>query len=298
MGLRIFYHPEYYADIGEHVFPMEKYGLIVERLKSEGLVKEEEIITPYFPQNEDILLVHTREYLEKVKNISLSYRELMILEIPLTEQVVTAFYWHVGGTISALQIALERGVGINVGGGFHHAFPDHGEGFCLFNDIAISLKKGLEGKWFEKAIIVDCDLHQGNGNAFIFRDEERVFTLSIHQERNYPFPKMKSDLDIGLEDGTGDEEYLRLLGEALPSILDEFKPQVLFYIAGADPFKEDVLGGLRLSKGGLRRRDELVKEEANKRGIASVVTLGGGYAQKLEDTVDIHFQTIKVFLEK
>lgn len=287
----IFYSPEYYADIGEHVFPMKKYHLVVNELKK--LIKEE-ISTPEYPDEEDILLVHTYQYLHKLKTISLSFWEEARLELPLSTQLLRASYWHTGGSIDALKTSLEKGAGISVGGGFHHAYPDHGEGFCVLNDVAIALRKGLKEKWFTKSLILDCDLHQGNGNAFIFRDEESVFTFSIHQENNYPFPKEKSDLDIGLEDGTEDEEYLSILKTALSTTLDNFQPEVIVYIAGADPYEKDLLGGLKITKDGLRKRDEIVREEAKQRNIPVMLTLGGGYALNVEDTVSIHLQSILV----
>ncbi len=292
----LYYHPEYFANLGNHVFPMEKYSLVLEELKKKGHIKDEEIISPEYPQDEDILLVHTPQYYSRVKTLSLSYPEILRLELPLTREVVCAFHWHVGGTISALKNALRVGKGINVGGGFHHAFPDHGEGFCLFNDVAIAIRKGLRENWFSRVLIIDLDLHQGNGNAFIFREEKEVFTFSIHQEENYPLPKIPGDRDVGLPDGTGDEEYLAILERELSLIFKTFSPEVVIYIAGVDPFKGDILGGLNLTREGMRRRDELVRDWVNRYQIPVVVTLGGGYARRLEDTVSLHAQTLEVFL--
>ncbi len=292
----LYYHPEYFANLGNHVFPMEKYSLVLEELKKKGHIKDEEIISPEYPQDEDILLVHTPEYYSRVKTLSLSYPEILRLELPLTREVVRAFHWHVGGTISALKNALRGGKGINVGGGFHHAFPDHGEGFCLFNDVAIAIRKGLKENWFSRVLIIDLDLHQGNGNAFIFREEKEVFTFSMHQEENYPLPKIPGDRDIGLPDGTGDEKYLAILEKELSLIFKTFSPEVVIYIAGVDPFKGDILGGLNLTREGMRRRDELVRDWVNRYQIPVVVTLGGGYARRLEDTVSLHAQTLEVFL--
>ncbi len=294
----IFYTPEYYAPIGEHVFPMEKYSLIVDKLRKERIIPPNGVKRPLFPKEEDILLVHEASYLEKLKTGNMSPKEIMILELPYSPELLRSAYWHTGGTISAIISSLQEGIGINVGGGFHHAFPDHGEGFCVFNDVAVGLMKALREGWIERGAVLDCDLHQGNGTAYIFREHPEIFTFSIHQENNYPIPKPPSDLDIGLKDGTSDEEYLNILSYHIPRLLQKHRPQLVLYIAGADPYREDRLGGLSLSKEGLKKRDKLIIEEVRKRGIPLVITLGGGYSIRLEDTVDIHTQTISLALKE
>jgi acetoin utilization deacetylase AcuC-like enzyme len=198
-------------------------------------------------------------------------------------------------TIQACKEALKTGIGVHIGGGFHHAFPNHGEGFCILNDIAIGIRRCLKDKDIKKAMVIDCDLHQGNGTAVIFQNDPNVFTFSIHQEHNYPI-KEKSDLDIGLEDGVGDEEYVACLESRVPSLLKEFKPDLVLYLAGADPYKEDQLGGLALTIEGLRKRDELVIGEARKAKIPVATVFGGGYAREVKDTVTIHINTIKIGL--
>jgi acetoin utilization deacetylase AcuC-like enzyme len=187
-------------------------------------------------------------------------------------------------------------VGIHLGGGWHHAFPDHGEGFCVLNDMACAIRT-LQTTGIQRILIVDCDLHQGNGNAYIFRNDPKVFTFSIHQQHLYPLAKPKSDLDIGLEAGISDEKYLNLLESNVPQILENFKPEFILYQAGADPYKDDRLGNLNLSIEGLNQRDEFIRDLAIKQDIPLALTLGGGYAYKLEDTVQIHFNTVKVFLK-
>jgi acetoin utilization deacetylase AcuC-like enzyme len=194
-------------------------------------------------------------------------------------------------------LALEEGVAVNVGGGFHHAYPDHGEGFCVLNDFAVAIRSLQKNKIVERAMTVDCDVHQGNGTAAIFGGDHTVFTLSIHQENNYPYPKPPSSLDINLDDGVGDEEYLRELAKGLDGALAEFNPDLIFYMAGADPYRDDQLGGLRLSLEGLQRRDRLVFEKARAKNIPVAVTLAGGYARRLEDTIQIHSNTIHVAKE-
>lgn len=194
--------------------------------------------------------------------------------------------------MAACDIAFSGSLGIHVGGGFHHAFPDHGEGFCVLNDIAVAVRRALKANQARRALIVDCDLHQGNGTAAIFSGDASVFTFSIHQENNYPFFKPKSSLDIGLRDRAGDKEYLGALSDHMPKIISDFKPELIMYVAGADPYKDDQIGGLSLTKAGLRRRDEFVFNQALNYGIPVAVVLAGGYARNGSDTVDIHYTTI------
>jgi acetoin utilization deacetylase AcuC-like enzyme len=241
--------------------------------------------------------VHTRPYLDKLKKATLSPQEILTLELPYSAALVEASRICVGGTILTAKTALEEGACVHLGGGFHHAFADHGEGFCLLNDVACAAKSCLKQGGIRKVLILDCDLHQGNGTAQIFQDCRDVFTFSIHQENNYPAFKPPGDLDIGLDDGTADQEYLTALKENLPRIFERFKPELVFYIAGADPYQLDQLGGLFLSLAGLSRRDELVLTLVKENGAALAVVFGGGYAVDINDTVIIHYNTARLTLE-
>ncbi len=247
--------------------------------------------------SKEILLVHTKTYLEKLNQGTLSPQEIFTLELPHSKNLVKASCICVGGTILAAKLALRDGVCIHLGGGFHHAFTDHGEGFCVLNDVACATKfcQGLRD--IDRIMIVDCDLHQGNGNANIFRNCSSVFTFSIHQQNNYPGIKPPSDLDIGLADGTGDKEYLDAIQKNLPRLFKEIQPQLIFYIAGADPYLKDQLGGLSLSVEGLSRRDEYIFALAKQNAASIAVVLGGGYALDINDTVRIHYNMVKKGLE-
>lgn len=293
--IRLVYSKDYAVDIGDHVFPTSKYKLIRENiLKSPALKDRISFVSPHSAREDDILLAHTKEYLDKLLQGTISRDEMMRMELPFSKELVDASLLCCGGTILATQIALSDSLGIHMGGGFHHAFPDHGEGFCVLNDIAVAVKRLVRYGPVKKALIVDCDLHQGNGTAAIFAQDKDVFTFSIHQEDNYPFFKPHSNLDIGLKSGAGDKEYLSALERNIPPIIKEFKPDFLMYVAGADPYKEDQLGGLKLTKEGLGRRDEYVFTLAKDNAIPVSVVLAGGYAFRESDTVDIHCATIKI----
>lgn len=292
--IRLIFSKGYAVDIGEHVFPTSKYKLIKDKiLKTPALKERVDFVSPKPARDEDILLAHDATYLDKLKSGTLSREEIMRMELPYSKQLVDASILCCGGTILATQIALQDMLGIHIGGGFHHAFPDHGEGFCVLNDIAVAVKRLIKYGPVKKALIIDCDLHHGNGTAAIFPQDKNVFTFSIHQENNYPFIKPHSSLDIGLEDGAGDSEYIEALSDNIPEIIKDFKPEFLMYVAGADPYKEDQLGALKLTKEGLKKRDELVYGLAKKSSIPVAVVLAGGYAFHESDTVDIHFNTIK-----
>lgn len=245
--------------------------------------------------------MHEKNYLDKLKKGTLTDEEIFRLELPYSKGIVRAALLCCGGTILASEIALTDRLGIHIGGGFHHAFPDHGEGFCVLNDIAVAVRHMMKIKCVEKAMIIDCDLHHGNGTSAIFSNDPNVFTFSIHQQNNYPFFKPKSNLDIGLRDRAGDKEYLRALYENIPKIISDFKPDFLIYVAGADPYKDDRIGGLALTKEGLKKRDEFIFRQAINYTIPIAVVLAGGYAFREEDTVDIHYNTItsglKLFYE-
>ena len=292
LPFKIVYHDGYDLQLGAHVFPSQKFRLVRDALVGQGLADPADILTPQPATDEDVLRVHTREWVEKLQQNRLTATERMRLEIPCSAETVAAFWLAAGGSILAARCALQDKFAANLGGGFHHAFPGHGEGFCMLHDVAIAIRRLQSDGTIRNAMVVDTDVHQGNGTAAIFASDRSVFTLSIHQLNNYPVPKPASDLDIHLDDCTEDEEYLNLLGQGLKESLDRFQPDLIFYIAGADPYREDQLGGLWLSLGGLRRRDELVFGEALRRGIPVAITLAGGYARRVEDTVRIHVNTI------
>ncbi len=292
--MKLVYSDQYDLNLGNHVFPSVKYRLIKEKLLREGIARPEDLAEPPAASEEDVALVHDREYIRKLQAGKLSYLEILRLEIPYSPELIRAVWLSAGGSILAGRMALENAVGVNIGGGFHHAYPGHGEGFCVLNDIAIAIRRLQKDGNIQNAITVDCDVHQGNGTAAIFGGDPTVFTLSIHQENNYPYPKPPSDLDINLEDGVGDDEYLARLGEGLEKSLAHFRPDLMVYVAGADPYREDQLGGLRLTLEGLEKRDRLVFETGRARKIPIAVTLAGGYARKVEDTVLIHSNTIRI----
>lgn len=294
--VKIVYSPAYNIDIGSHVFPTTKYNLIYNRLKKENLLGKKDFVISYPARDEDILRIHTPQYLNRLKNGSLDRDQLLVLELPYSPALVKASYVCAQGTILTAQRALTDSVAIHLGGGFHHAFADHGEGFCVFNDIAIAIARLKHDGFIKRVLVIDCDLHQGNGTAKIFESEEDVFTLSIHQENNYPLIKPPSNLDIGLADGTGDHEYLKELEKNVPSVIARFKPSLILYVAGSDPYKFDQLGGLALSMEGLKERDEFIFKCAQKSLIPIAVVLAGGYAINLQDTVGIHFNTVSAAL--
>ena len=292
LPFKLVYHEGYDLRLGAHVFQSQKFGMVRDLVLAEHIAEPSDILAPEPATDEDVLRVHTREWVDKLKQDTLSASERMRLEIPYSEAAVRGFWLAAGGSILAARCALKDGFGFNIGGGFHHAFPGHGEGFCMIHDFAIAIRRLQGDGGLRKVLIVDTDVHQGNGTAAIFADDRDVFTLSLHQENNYPEPKPPSDLDVNLADGTGDEEYLELLDKALAETFRRFVPEMIFYIGGADPYREDQLGGLRLSMRGLQERDALVFSEARLRGLPVAVAFAGGYARKTEDTVRIHANTI------
>ena len=248
-----------------------------------------DFVEPEAPRREDLLLVHTNAYVDDLADARLTPRTLHS-ELPVNRKVIDAFRLAAGGSVLAARLAAERGVAVHLGGGFHHAFPDHAEGFCYVNDAAVAARASQRDGVAKSVLIVDLDLHQGNGTAAIFRGDDSVFTFSMHQENNYPV-KERSDLDIGLADGTADDEYLSLLGESLPGLRERTRPDLVLYLAGADPYENDKLGGLSLTLSGLRERDRLVFDAFAPRGVPVAVLLAGGYARLLADTVAIHATT-------
>jgi acetoin utilization deacetylase AcuC-like enzyme len=324
LPFKLVYSDRYYLPIGQHVFPAEKYRRVRDRLLANGVAEANDFLEPGPATDQDILLVHKPEYVNKLKTGTLSPREEMELEVPYSRDLVEAFWLSAGGSILAARHALTDGLAINIGGGFHHAFPDHGEGFCMIHDVAVAIRRLQRDDKIRTAMTVDCDVHQGNGTASIFAGtrtaseplpsvatptlhtraaETRttkmrgvhagdVFTISLHQHNNYPQYKPPSSIDVDLPDGIGDDDYLAWLDNALSSGLRQFQPDLLCYIAGADPYREDQLGGLSLTIDGLKKRDELVFRVARARGIPVMVTYAGGYAQNVEDTVTIHCNTV------
>ena len=295
--MKIIYSDHYDLNLGDHVFPSVKYRLTKERLLGDGVAKPEDFVDPEPASDDDVALVHHRDYIRKLKTGTLSHTEILRLEIPYSPELIRAVWLSAGGSILAGQLALTGSTGVNLGGGFHHAFPDHGEGFCVLNDIAIAIRRLQKDRSIERAMTVDCDVHDGNGTADIFAADDTVFTLSIHQLNNYPVPKPPSNLDINLADGVEDEEYLAELEHGLDRALDGFRPDIIYYVAGADPYREDQLGGLKLTLHGLEQRDRLVFKKASAKNIPVVVTLAGGYARHVEDTVRIHAATVRVAKE-
>src|SRR5882724_298836 len=321
LPFKLIYSDAYYLPIGAHVFPAEKYRRIRDRLIATGVAESADFLEPHPATDHDILLVHKPEYVQKLKTGTLSPREEMELEVPFSPELVNAFWLAAGGSILAARQSLIDGVCISIGGGFHHAFPDHGEGFCMIHDVAVAIRRLQRDEKIRTAMTVDCDVHQGNGTAAIFAgartesallpsvssstlsasaantkmrgvDGGDVFTISLHQHNNYPVFKPPSSIDVDLPDGNGDDDYLAWLDNAISSGLRQFEPGLICYIAGADPYREDQLGGLALTTDGLKKRDELVFRVARARGIPVMVTYAGGYARNIEDTVTIHSNTV------
>jgi acetoin utilization deacetylase AcuC-like enzyme len=291
---RLVYHERYDLNLGEHVFPSKKFKWLHDRLIRARFASAEDFVRPEPAADEDVRLVHDAEWVTKLRAGTLSYHDILRLEIPYSRQMVDAFWLAAGGTILTARLALEYGVGFNVGGGFHHAFPGHGEGFCAINDIAIAVRRLQRDGRIRRAMVVDCDVHHGNGTAAVFAGDPSVFTLSIHQFNNYPSEKPLSSLDINLADGVEDAEYLHRLGNGYRAALAMFRPELLIYAAGADPYREDQLGGLMLTFDGLRERDRLVIWTALTHQIPVAIVLAGGYAQSVEDTITIHANTAEV----
>jgi acetoin utilization deacetylase AcuC-like enzyme len=294
--LIVVFSPGYQIDIGPHVFPTRKYSLVHAALVAGGVIGRSDSVEPEPASWNDLALVHTAEYLAKLRDGTLSAEDTAQLELPWSAEMVEGFRLMVGGTIEAaispfrLQTSGFR-VAVHLGGGLHHAFPSHGEGFCPFNDVAVAARV-LQARGLERIVVVDLDVHHGNGTAFTFESDPRVFTFSMHQQHNYPMWKPRGSLEVGLADGAHDCTYLAELERALPAVIAH-APQCVFYLAGADPYEDDQLGGLRLTKEGLRQRDRMVVDAVRRAGIPLVVTLAGGYARRIEDTVAIHVATIE-----
>ncbi len=293
-SVKVFYSDHFVLPLPEgHRFPMKKYSMLRERVERSGICKNGELRAPHAVTDEEILRAHNPGYLEKVVAGTLTDQEMRRIGFPWSQRMVERSRRASGGTLDAARIALSEGIATNLAGGTHHAFADHGEGFCVLNDSAIAARALLAEGLVQKVVVLDTDVHQGNGTAAIVRGDARVFTFSIHGAKNYPFHKEESDLDAPLPDGASDDAFLLALGERLERVLDLEDWNLAIFLAGADPFEGDKLGRLRVTKSGLAERDRMVLQGCRERGIPVAVTMAGGYAREVEDTVDIHFQTVK-----
>jgi acetoin utilization deacetylase AcuC-like enzyme len=291
--MRVFYTPRYYAEIGEtHIFPIRKFELVRDKLLFEGTLLENEISEPSPATRDDVLLVHTEDYVSRLCSGALTDKEIRRLGLPWSESLVRRSFYAVGGTIAAASHSLDEGYSSNLAGGTHHSFADRGEGFCVFNDVAVAIRTLRSRNLINRAAIVDCDVHQGNGTATIFAGDTQTFTFSMHGANNYPLVKPRSSLDIELPDGTGDHAYLAVLERSLEPVF-QHEPEIVFYLAGADPFAGDKLGKLSLSIEGLRLRDELVLRECYERETPVTTVMSGGYGKQIAETVEIHCNTIR-----
>jgi len=292
--MQVFYTPRYYAEIGEgHVFPIRKFELVRDRLLAEGTLDPSEIVEPSPALLEDVLLVHTEDYVTRLCYGSLTTKEIRRLGLPWSDSLVRRSFYAVGGTLAATNAALAEGYSSNLAGGTHHSFADRGEGFCVLNDVAIAIRSLRARNLIRRAAIVDCDVHQGNGTATIFAGDDETFTFSMHGANNYPLFKAQSSLDVELPDGTGDHEYLETLARHLPAVFAD-DPEIVFYLAGADPFAKDKLGRLALSIHGLCEREGYVLRECYERKVPVVTVMSGGYGKDINDTIAIHCNTIRM----
>jgi acetoin utilization deacetylase AcuC-like enzyme len=280
-----------------HRYPMPKYGLLRQRLLAEGVVALEELVIPHAATDEDLGRVHEPTYLHRVVTGALSRQEVRRIGFPWSTGLVERSRRSVGGTIGAAVAALEDGLGVTLAGGTHHAFPDRGEGYCVFNDVAVAARAVQAEHGIGRVLVVDCDVHQGNGTVAAFRNDSTVFTLGVYGAGNYPFAKERGDLDVPLPDGTRDDEYLAALEAAVPDALRRARPDIAFYLAGADPYVGDRLGRLALTVEGLGARDRTVFELLRAAGVPVAVTMAGGYAADIRDTVGIHVQTVRIARE-
>jgi acetoin utilization deacetylase AcuC-like enzyme len=295
--MQVFYTPRYYADIGQgHIFPIRKFELVSDRLLAEGTLLLDELIEPQPSTLEDVLLVHTHDYVSRLCNGTLTPKELRRLGLPWSESLVLRSFYATGGTIAAARMALVEGYGSNLAGGTHHSFADRGEGFCVLNDVAVAIRVLRKERLIQRAAIIDCDVHQGNGTATIFANDYNTFTFSIHGANNYPLFKARSTVDVELPDGTTDHAYLECLNKHLTTVFAA-DPEIVFYLAGADPYAEDKLGRLALTIDGLRRRDLRVLRECYDREVPVVTVMSGGYGKDINETIEIHCNTIRMVKE-
>lgn len=298
MGLQdlaLIYHSQYNLDLPGHIFPAHKYSHLYNRVKKDPVFASWDILRPERALDHDLELVHTKEYLDDLFGYEHTDRTIYS-ELPLNQNIVSSFCYGVGGTVMAMELTSKHKFAFNMGGGYHHSFPDRAEGFCYLNDVAIAIKKSKETSENHKALIIDLDLHQGNGNSYIFQYDDNVFTFSMHQGNIYPRKEI-SNLDVHLEPGIKDDRYLTLLRDSLEKIKASFQPDIVYYLAGADPYEDDSLGELKVSMKGLKERDQMVRSYCINQNIPCVITLAGGYARDFRDTVEIHFNTIAAFGE-
>jgi acetoin utilization deacetylase AcuC-like enzyme len=287
--LKVSHHPDYTLPLPEgHPFPMAKYSIVYDELRERGFLQAGDIMLPEEISRQDLARVHTEDYLDRLFGDGLSAMEVRRLGVPWSARLLRRSRLAVAGTVLALDAALNDGMAGNLAGGTHHAFADHGEGFCVLNDVAIAIRKAQADRRLQRALIIDLDVHQGNGTAAIFADDQRVFTFSMHGERNYPAQKMRSTLDIGLPDGVTDDAYLQTLSSALPKLIESFSPEVVFYLAGVDVMAGDRYGRFQLTEPGLRERERMVLDFARAQGLPLVITLAGGYASDAARTARLH----------
>jgi acetoin utilization deacetylase AcuC-like enzyme len=280
-----------------HQFPFQKYALLRQRVEEEDLAWPDSLIVPHAATDEELAHVHDREYLRRAQHGELTPAEVRRLGFPWSPELVERSRRTTGGTIEACRAALDEGVAVNLAGGTHHAFRDAGEGYCLFNDAAVAIRILQAEGAIRRAVILDCDVHQGNGTAVLFQDDPSVFTFSIHMAEHFPHKKEQSDLDVPLPDGTSDAGYLEALDRGLDQALAGPPADLAFYQAGADPYHKDRLGRLALTKVGLAERDRRVLRRCRQLGVSVAIAMGGGYGRRIEDTVDIHLQTVRCAAE-
>lgn len=291
--MQIFYSDTFELPLPpKHRFPMSKYRLLRERIATSELAEFVQLQIPDAATDEQLQLVHTAEYLGKLKSDSLSELEIKRIGFPWSSSTLERSRRSVGASISAALSAIDNGISVNLAGGTHHAFPDSGQGYCVFNDVCVAARVIQSKRMANRILFIDCDVHQGNGTAAITKMDPDLFSFSVHCNKNYPFRKQVSDLDLALPPGTGDQEYLEGLSVALDQIKCRFSPELIFYVSGADPYELDRLGLLALTKSGLKRRDEIVFEFAESLGVPVAVSMAGGYADDVNEIVDIHYSTV------
>jgi acetoin utilization deacetylase AcuC-like enzyme len=281
----------------DHRFPIAKYDLLRRRVVADGIVSPDRLHEPEPIARRDLLRVHTAGYVDALTSGTVTAAELRRLGFPWSAALVERSYRAVGGTLEAARAALEHGIAMNLAGGTHHAFADHGEGFCVFNDVAVAIRTLQHERRISRALVIDLDVHQGNGTNAIFAGDDSVYTFSMHGRRNYPFTKVAGSLDVELEDGTGDDEYLDKLDEALPRVVADARADLVVYLAGADAHEDDLLGRLRMTRAGLARRDAIVLETVREVGIPVAITIAGGYGRHIDTTVAIHAETARLAAE-
>lgn len=293
--IKIAFHPDYVIDLPpNHRFPMEKYALLPQQLRYEGTYTGADFFTPQIPKTRHFLAVHQQDYFNELLQLNISRKAERQIGFPLSRDFIERERRIAGGTLEASKYALHNGIGLNCSGGTHHAYSNHGEGFCMLNDQALAARYLLRQNLAQKILIIDLDVHQGNGTAEIFAGDDSVFTFSMHGQNNYPFTKEKSDWDIGLEDGTGDNAYLEQLQQALPRLIEKVKPDFIFYLGGVDILKTDKLGRLNCSIQGCRARDAYVLKTVKRYGIPLTISMGGGYSKQIRHIVEAHANTFRL----